>query len=308
MAGRAEAAAAAGAVEEALGIWRRALDLLPPGSRQREQVSAKIEELGRASPGAAGTAARPNGASRAARGRVLAGLGVAGLFLWKFKVIVLFVATKAKLLLLGFTKIGTVLSGLAAFGVYWSLWGWKFALGFVLSIYVHEMGHVAALRRYGIPATAPMFIPGLGAFVRLKQNPANLREDARVALAGPLWGLGAALVAWAIGALGGGAFWLALARTGALINLFNLLPIGPLDGGRAFRALGRQQRWGICMVIAAAMVVSGEPLLIVLLLVAGVRALASDLPREPDRGAFFLFAVVLAALALLARVPAAVTG
>src|SRR3989454_12639768 len=76
-------------------------------------------------------------------------------------------------------------------GVYWAAWGWKFALGVVLSIYVHEMGHVQALQRYGIKATAPMFIPGVGAVVRLKQYPASPREDARVGLAGPLGGLGA---------------------------------------------------------------------------------------------------------------------
>src|SRR2546430_4861243 len=77
-------------------------------------------------------------------------------------------------------------------GVYWTIWGWKFALGVVLSIYVHEMGHVQALQRYGIKATAPMFIPGVGAVVRLKQYPADRREDARVGLAGPLWGRPAA--------------------------------------------------------------------------------------------------------------------
>ena len=85
---------------------------------------------------------------------------------------------------------------LAVFAVYWSLFGWKFALGFVLSIYIHEMGHVIALRKYGIAATSPMFIPFVGAIVRLRQYPANVAQDARVGLAGPIWGLGAAVVAW----------------------------------------------------------------------------------------------------------------
>src|ERR1700689_2677115 len=73
----------------------------------------------------------------------------------------LLLLSKGKLLLLGLTKLSTLLSMFAFFGVYWTLYGWAFALGLVLSIYVHEMGHVSALRRYGIPATAPMFIPGL---------------------------------------------------------------------------------------------------------------------------------------------------
>src|SRR5437870_5020636 len=83
-------------------------------------------------------------------------------------------------------------------GLYWTIWGWKFAFGLVLSIYIHEMGHVQALQRYGIKATAPMFIPGFGAVIRLKQHPADAREDARVGLAGPLRGLRAALAAYAV--------------------------------------------------------------------------------------------------------------
>ena len=87
---------------------------------------------------------------------------------------------------------------LAAFGVYWTVFGGRFALGFVLSIYIHEMGHVAALMRYGVPATAPLFIPGLGAVIRLRQSFINPREDARVGLAGPIWGCGAALACAAV--------------------------------------------------------------------------------------------------------------
>jgi len=95
-------------------------------------------------------------------------------------VVALFALTKAKFLLLGLTKLSTLGSMLAFLGVYWSMFGWKFALGFVLCIYVHEMGHVAELRRFGIAASAPMFIPGLGAFVSLKQLPANVMQDSRV--------------------------------------------------------------------------------------------------------------------------------
>jgi len=104
--------------------------------------------------------------------------------------------SKGKLLLLGLTKISTLASMLAFFAVYWSLFGWRFALGFVMSIYIHEMGHVMALRRYNIAASAPMFIPFFGAFVRMKQYPGNVGEDARVGLAGPIWGLGSAVAAW----------------------------------------------------------------------------------------------------------------
>src|SRR6266550_1690101 len=151
-------------------------------------------------------------------------------------------ASKGKLVLLGLTKLNTLLSMLVSIGFYWALYGWKFGLGFVLSIYVHEMGHVIALARYGIPASAPMFIPGFGAFVRLKAYPTSPGEDARVGLAGPLYGLGAALACMGIGVVTGSGLFSALAKVGAWINVFNLIPVWQLDGSRGFRALTRQHR------------------------------------------------------------------
>lgn len=305
LAADAQAATAAGDVERALATWRRALELLPVDSKQHAQIVATIGALGTtpASGGGNGAAATPASPRKGHKGAWV-GLGLLGALLWKFKFLLVFFLTKAKFLLLGFTKIGTLFSAVAAFGLYWTLWGWKFALGFVLSIYVHEMGHVAALRRYGIPATAPMFIPGLGAFVRLKQNPANAHEDARIALGGPLWGLAAAAVAWAIGKHYGSGLWLSLAQTGALVNLFNLIPLGSLDGGRAFRALDRRQRWLFCALVGGAMLVAGQPLLILILLAAVYRAWSpKDAPGEPDRGAFLLFGAIMLALILLSLTP-----
>jgi Zn-dependent protease len=100
----------------------------------------------------------------------------------------------AKLLLIGLTKLPTLFSMLL-YSRFGSSGGAAFGVGLVACIYVHEVGHVAALRRYGIAASAPMFVPGLGAFVRLKQYPSDAHEDARTGLAGPLWGLGASLAA-----------------------------------------------------------------------------------------------------------------
>src|SRR6185295_6272463 len=125
--------------------------------------------------------------------------GAVGALLAKFKWVVLFLLGKGKILLAGLLKAPTFLSMALALGVYATAFGWKFALGLVVSIYVHEMGHVVWLRRYGIPATAPMFVPGLGAFVRLNQRPATVGEDARVGLAGPVWGAAAAIGALAAG-------------------------------------------------------------------------------------------------------------
>ena len=198
-----ERAERAGEPGPALVAWRQVLELLPPASVQHQRVLAKVQALSAQVPAGAmpvaGVAAAPQagtGAGAAAGVRAAAsgrsrwakwagGLGAGGLLLMKFKWALLFLLSKGKVLLIGLTQAKTFLSMAIAIGVYTTIWGWRFALGIVISIYVHEMGHVVWLRRYGIAATAPMFIPGLGAFVRLKQHPATVGEDARVGLAGP---------------------------------------------------------------------------------------------------------------------------
>lgn len=226
-------------------------------------------------------------------------LAVLGALLLKFKVAVIFALTKAKLLLVGLTKVGTLFSMLLSFGVYWAVWGWKFAAGLVLSIYVHEMGHVFALTQRGIPATAPMFIPGVGAVVRLKQYPSSPREDARIGLAGPIWGLGAALAAYLMyRATHAGAF-AAIAEVGAWINLFNLLPVWQLDGGRGFRALDRAARLVCVGVIGLMWVLTAEGLLLLLLIAAGVRAVVGPFPEETDRRALLEYALLVVALSAM---------
>lgn len=228
--------------------------------------------------------------------------GAAGAAAWKFKTVLLIGLTKGKLLLLGLTKMSTVFSMLLAFGAYWVAYGWQFAAGLVLSIYIHEMGHVAALRRYRIAATAPMFIPFLGAFIRQKQYPANVGEDARVGLAGPVYGLCAAVAAWLIGLATGVPVWFAIARVGAWINLFNLLPIWQLDGGRGFRALTRKQR-GIAMATALVMwALTQDTMLLFVSAGAAYRLFSRDYAEQPDNAALVEYCglvVFLSALLLL---------
>jgi Zn-dependent protease len=192
--------------------------------------------------------------------------------LLKFKAVPLFLLGKGKLLLMGLTQAKTFLSMAVAAAVYTAAFGWWFALGLVVSIYVHEMGHVAWLRRYGIPATAPMFIPGVGAFVRLKQQPATVAEDARVGLAGPIWGAGAAVAALLAGSVLNQPILVAIGRVGAWINLFNLLPVWQLDGGRAFAALSRSER-AIAAVALWVLALSGiDGMLFLLAIAATARA------------------------------------
>jgi Zn-dependent protease len=163
---------------------------------------------------------------RRAGGGLLAALVAIGA---KLKTILLLLP-KLKVL----TTSGSMLVSVAAYSL---IWGWKFAIGFVVLLFVHEMGHVIALRREGIKASAPLFIPFMGALVWAKSLGGNALAEARVGLAGPVLGtIGAAAclpIAWATGS----DLWTALAFTGFFLNLFNLLPVTPLDGGRAMAAL-----------------------------------------------------------------------
>jgi Zn-dependent protease len=298
----AEKASQAGDLSAAVGAWRSALALLPPRSKQHEQVLAKVQALSRVIDAGDRSATAPEGAAVPDRKKPIAA-GATGLALlaWKFKFAIAFVVTKGKLLLLGFTKLSTVLSMLLSLGFYATAFGWRFAVGLLLSIYVHEMGHVASLRKYGIAASAPMFIPGFGALVRLKQYPVNAVEDARVGLAGPIYGLGAALVAAALAWSTGSQVLFAIAKTGAWINLFNLVPIWQLDGGRAFRALDRRQRWMVVAALGAIWFVSSESMMLLLLLGAAFRAFEKAAPPVGDRRAFVHYVALAAVLAAMCR-------
>jgi Zn-dependent protease len=182
-----------------------------------------------------------------------------------------FSAIKGGLLLLPKLKLlttsGTALVSVAAYSLFW---GWPFAAGFVVLLFVHEMGHVLQLRREGIKASAPMFIPFLGALITAKSLGENALAEARVGLAGPILGsLGAAAVAVA-GALTGSSLLLALAYVGFLLNLFNLLPVVPLDGGRAMAAMAPWM-WFVGFGGLVAMVfIFPNPILLIIVLFGGL--------------------------------------
>jgi Zn-dependent protease len=190
------------------------------------------------------------------------------------------------------------------FGVYWNQWGWPFALGFVLSIYIHEMGHVAALKHYGIEASAPLFIPFVGALIRVKQAMPNRVEDARVGLAGPFWGLGAAVAAFGLYTLTGEGILLAIGHTAAWINLFNLMPFWQLDGGRGMRSLDRTQRYMAAAAIGLALYFTQVLLLFFLLGFALYQCFRKDVPGEPDWAGLAQFAFLVLALSALCMIPA----
>jgi Zn-dependent protease len=296
---RAAAEERAGELSAALGTLRQTLELLPAGTLQRGAILTRMEQLSATIDGRAPAAAADK---RVGTGK-LAGLSVLGLFLLKFKSALALLAANAKLLLIGLTKLPTLLSMLLY--VRWAdTSSAGLALGLVASIYVHEVGHVAALRRYGIAASAPMFIPGFGALVRLKQYPTHVHEDARTGLAGPLWGLGAALLALLLSYMLHSPTARTVASLGALLNLFNLVPVWQLDGARGLRALSKNQRLSVAAValLAGALVHHWMPALVGA--VTLVRAFGNDAYQAGDRGVHATFLALVcahAALFLLAQ-------
>lgn len=211
----------------------------------------------------------------------------------------LILLSKGKLLLLGLANLKTIFSIAAFLGVYWALYGWWFALGFVLSIALHEMGHYVTVRHYGLQAEAPVFIPGFGAYVKWQGVNVDLAVRARISLAGPLFGLFAAISAFLLYRVTGNGVWLAVAHTGAWLNLLNLIPVFIFDGASAMNALGRQER---LTVIAASLVlwaVLSETLFLFIAIGAGYRLFKRDFPPLPSQSTGNYFVGLLIALGLL---------
>jgi Zn-dependent protease len=210
-------------ITEARNDWLRVLDLLPPDSAQAEWVRGNTRRLD-----ALATSTPPAG------GRALARK------LGPFAPLIILLA-KGKLLV-GLFKLKFLLSLGPFVALYWTLYGAKFGVGFAILILVHEMGHFIDIKRRGLPADMPVFLPGLGAYVRWDAIGVSIRTRSFVSLAGPLAGcVGAAACAliW-IGT--GDKFWIGLASLSALLNVLNLIPVWVLDGGQAIAALNKNER------------------------------------------------------------------
>jgi Zn-dependent protease len=290
LAADAETATRAADSVSARNQWAAALRLLPAQSQQHAIIRNRMAELTRRIDAAAAEAAPP-----AVNETPWWRRGAAG-----FVTVALVLVSKLKFLLLGLTKASTFLSMFAFFGLYWSIYGWPLALGLVLSIYIHEMGHVAMLRRLGIDAGAPMFIPGVGAFVMLKQHIGDPLTDAKIGLAGPVWGLGAALTAIGIYGVTRAPIWLAIAQLTGFLNLFNLIPVWQLDGSRGLHVLARWERWALVAAVALALLVTEQRLLLII----GAVAVWRTLQRETGPGdsrVLATFVGLIFALSLLAR-------
>jgi Zn-dependent protease len=171
--------------------------------------------------------------------------------------------------LLKFKVVTTGASMLVSVAAYAWLWGLPFAIGFVVLIFVHELGHVIELRRQGVPASAPLFIPFLGAVIGMKELPDDAWKEARVALAGPILGSVGAAAFWIAGEAWDSDLLVALGFVGFFLNLFNLIPIVPLDGGRAAAAL-HPVFWfvGLVMIVGLALA-TRNPLLVLIAVLGG---------------------------------------
>jgi Zn-dependent protease len=157
-----------------------------------------------------------------------------------------------------------VVSALASLAAYALLFGWQFGVGIVALLFIHEMGHYVVLRAKGIPASLPVFIPLLGAYVAMRRMPPNARDEAEVAVAGPLAGALAGACCFALFEQTRVSIFLPLAWFSFFLNLINLIPVSPLDGGRIVSAISR---WfwpvGLVLVIVA-FFYTGSILLLVL--------------------------------------------
>jgi Zn-dependent protease len=287
LAKEAEAATAAGDALAARGRWTEALALIPQTSQQHAVISARLSALPQS--------ARPLPSDGDSAGRAPWRRGAVG----AVATLIVLALGKLKFLLLGLTKASTFLSMFGFFAVYWSIHGWPLALGLVLTIYIHEMGHVAMLRRLGIESGAPLFIPGVGALVMLKQHVTDPIVDARIGLAGPVWGLGAALCAGAVYLITKAPIWWAIAELTAFLNLFNLIPIWQLDGSRGFHALRRDERWVVVAATVLALLLTRQRILFLVGTVAVYRALQQQ-HGPGDRRTLFTFIALVAILSSIA--------
>jgi Zn-dependent protease len=228
----ARATEARGDLEQARQQWLAVLPLLPSDSKQAEWIRGHVDELQKT----VYEVHRPKDPNAQTKwAKRLGPLAPLAVILAKFK---------------GFFFAFKFLFSFAAFiGLYWSLWGAKFGIGFALLIFCHEMGHFIEVKRRGLPAEMPVFLPGLGAYVKWQGMGVTLETRAAISLAGPLAGFFSSALCGLIYFNTHDPIWAALAKTGAWLNALNLIPIWVLDGAGAAMPLNRVEK---VMVVATA--------------------------------------------------------
>jgi Zn-dependent proteases len=207
---------------------------------------------------------------------ILATFAVAGAFLAKFKFLFIFL------------KLGKIFSTFGSMmlmiWVYARIHGWTFGVGFVLLLFMHEMGHYFAAKKARLPVSAPIFIPFVGAFISMKEQPADAKTEAFVAIGGPVLGSIAALLCLGIYYGTGKSVFLALAYSGFILNLFNLIPVHPLDGGRIVTAIS-PVLWVVGIPLMLIAVVKFFNVIIIMFLILGTVELYKYY-KNPDKKYF----------------------
>lgn len=184
------------------------------------------------------------------------------------------------------TTGGTMLLSLA---IYAMVWGWPYAAGVVVLLFIHEMGHFIAARRCGLNVGAPTFIPFLGAWIELKDQPLDVRTEAYIAFAGPLVGTVGAVAFYLWGRWTDNALLLAIAYAGLFLNLFNLIPISPFDGGRITAILSPRVWLLGAPLMLALMLYRPSPILFIVAILAFpqlMKAWNYD-PKAPENVAYY---------------------
>ncbi len=164
-----------------------------------------------------------------------------------------------------FTKFGgTIISLVVSLGGYALIFGWRFAVAIIYLLFVHEMGHLVAAKQKGIKTSPAIFVPFMGAVIGMKEQPKDAATEAYLAYGGPLAGLISIIPAFILYYFTGQPFWALVVMLGALINLFNLFPVSPLDGGRIVGVLSTNI-WGIALLIFAVyLFISFSPILLLI--------------------------------------------
>ena len=178
------------------------------------------------------------------------------------------------------------LSAVASLVTYAWLFGWQFGLGILILLFAHEMGHYVIIRAKGIPASWPVFIPLLGAYVAMRRMPVNVRDEAEIAIAGPFAGAMASALCFWLYHVTGLTVLLPLAYFSFLINLLNLIPVSPLDGGRIVGAISRWI-WPIGLVLLGIAFLYTHSILLIILLWLGFLETISRFRMASIAGSYY---------------------
>jgi Zn-dependent protease len=285
----AKALEAGGELRQAREKWLTGLALLPPTSKQAEWIRQHAQALD-----SAGGVRQPAGDNQWAQPTGAQAMGPAGS--------AAAMGNRSGAPVTPRFKMTSILSFVAFVVIYSAASGVKFGIGFAVLILIHEMGHFVDIKRRGLPADMPVFLPGLGAYVRWNALGVSLETRSAVSLAGPLAGFLAALACAVLWWQTGDPFWGALARVGAILNLLNLIPVWVLDGGQAALALSKMERIVLLITCVALGLVLKQNMFFLVALGAGYRAFFSkDLPAHSSRAITVYFIAVLTALGVIIR-------